>query len=120
MMDTLLILRLQPSQVSTLLASCAAYRGMLWQTVLPSPARNQDIRVIQGVQARLEHMRVQANGGALNLPLSTEEGKHLQQLLLALIHQTNSEPDWEQRARKREDLAGLLLLVERARRDGNG
>ena len=115
MMETAPALHLNPSQVAHLIGYCAAYRSSLWRSVMPTPERNQAIRIIQAFQGRLEKAQEQGQTNVI-LALSGEERTALQQLLLVLMQQCGQEPPSAERTQKLGEIGSLRVLVERALR----
>src|SRR5579884_3604980 len=91
MMYTAPVLRLNACQVAQLIGYCTGYRSYLWQSVMPTPERNQIIRSIQALQARLE--KAQEQGQAeIALFLTEEEKNTLKHLLNEVIRLYGSAP----------------------------
>jgi hypothetical protein len=112
MMGTVPVLRLQWYQRAQLTAHCTTYRAYLWQQVLPSPERNQRLRVIQSLQGRLEKAQEQGLVD-IDLCLTAEERSAVKQLLSELTQFYGAAPPSEQRTQKLGELAGLRLQIER-------
>ena len=115
MMETAPALHLNPSQVAHLIGYCAAYRSSLWRSVMPTPERNQAIRIIQAFQGRLEKAQEHGHASVI-LALSGEEGTALRQLLLGLMQHYSQEPPSAERNQKLGELGSLRVLVERTLR----
>jgi hypothetical protein len=112
MMATTPILRLHLSQVGQLIDYCATYRSYLWQHTLPTLERNQTIRRMQMLQARLEKAQEQAQA-EYALLLTEEEKQALKHLLNEMLRLVSSAPLSEQRTQQVAEVAGLRVLVER-------
>jgi hypothetical protein len=112
MMGTVPVLRLNWYQRAQLTAHCTTYRAYLWQQVLPSPERNQTLRVIQSLQGRLEKAQEQGQAD-INLSLTAEERSVVKQLLSGLTQFYGAAPPSEQRTQTLGELATFRLLVER-------
>ena len=111
-METISVLRMNQQQTTQLMTHLTAYRSYLWQTMLPTPERNQLIRSIQALQGRLEPLQVQRQEQVM-IALSKEERSTLKQVLgeLMKLYGTAAAP-----ARPNptlSEVAGLYLLVER-------
>jgi hypothetical protein len=115
MRETTPALSLNPSQIARLIGYCTAYRSSLWRSALPTPERNQTMRVIQALQGRLEKAQEHGHASVI-LALSGEEGTALRQLLLVLMQQSSQEPPSAERNQKLGELGSLRVLVERTLR----
>jgi hypothetical protein len=113
MMGAVPVLRLTQRQLTQLLAHCTTYRSYLWQYLLPSPERNQTLRVIQSLQGRLEKAQEQGREG-VDLSLTAEERSTIKQFLSGITQLYGAAPPSEQRTQKLGEITGLRLLVERA------
>lgn len=111
-METISALRMNQQQATQLLTHLTAYRSYLWQTMLPTPERNQLIRSIQALQGRLEPLQAQRQE-QVTIALSKEERSTLKQVLgeLMKLYGTAAAPDRPNRTLS--EVAGLNLLVER-------
>lgn len=110
MMGTVPVLRLSRDQFAQLTAHLSAYRSYLWQSIMPTPERNQTIRSIQAMQGRLEQEQGKAD---IALCLTAEEASALKQLFSGLIQLYGTAPPSEQRMQTLAELTSLRLLVER-------
>ncbi len=111
MMATVPVLRLHASQIEQLIGYCATCRSYLWQHTLPTPERNQTIRRIQMLQARLEKAQEQMQE-EYTLVLADEEKQTLKHLLNEMLRLTASISSSEQRMQQIAEVAGLRVLVE--------
>lgn len=112
MMQTHPVLRLKRQQFTQLATYCTAYRAYLWRCLLPSPQRNQALRSIQRLQARLDQMREQEQAEFVCF-LNAEEGTTLKQLCLVLMQQYGGASPSDQRNQALGELASLRVLIER-------
>jgi hypothetical protein len=111
-METVSVLRMNQQHATQLMTHLTAYRSYLWQTMLPTPERNQLIRSIQALQGRLELLQVQRQE-QVTMALSKEGRSTLKHVLgeLMKLYGTIAAP-----ARPNptlSEVAGLHLLVER-------
>ena len=112
-MHTVPVLRLNACQVAQLIGYCTGYRSYLWQSVMPTPERNQTIRSIQALQAKLE--KAQEQGQAeMSLCLTEEEKNTLKLLLNEVIRLYGNAPPSAQRMQQLTEVAGLRIQLERA------
>lgn len=114
-MKTFPLLCLSCQQQELLLVHLAAYPSCLWQTVLPSPERNQIIRRLQDLYARLEHTRESARAEVV-LSLTCEEIGLAGQLCVWATQRYGAAPSSAQRNQALGELAALRALVERISR----
>lgn len=119
MMATVPVLHLNTSQIGQLIGYCAAYRSYLWQNTLPTLERNQTIRRIQMLQARLEKAQ-EPMQEEYTLLLADEEKQTLKHLLNEMLRLVSSSLSSEQRAQQIAEVAGLRVLVERTSRHTQG
>jgi hypothetical protein len=109
-MQTASLLRLNPSQVTQLIAFCEAYRSHLWRHLPPTPERNQAIRSMQALEAKLEQAQDKGTGD-ICLPFSQREKNTMQQQLFSLLQAYGSEPETEARNQKLEEIVNLRLTL---------
>ncbi len=115
MMETASVLRLNGHQITQLMTYLRTYRSYLWQSVLPTPERNQVIQTIQVLQGRLEPFQAAGQEGAIHL--SKEEGTALKQILRALMTHYGATAARDRENPTMSEIAGLHLLVERSLRN---
>ncbi|MGH2481732.1 MAG: hypothetical protein ACRDHW_18935 [Ktedonobacteraceae bacterium] len=113
MIETIVLLRVSCQQQTCLLTHLAAYRSSLWQTVLPSPERNQLIRRLQDLYMRLTHTR-EPEQAEVVLSLTREEASLVRHLCAWAMQQYGAAPTSTQRNQALGELAALRVLVERA------
>jgi hypothetical protein len=111
MMETALILRLNPAQVAQLIGYHTEYRSYLWQSAMPTPERNQMLRSLQAFQGRLEKAQEQAQAG-ITLPITAEEKRTLQQLFSGLVQCYGHAPPSEQRNQTLAQLTECRLAIQ--------
>jgi hypothetical protein len=114
-MHTHPVLRLSQRQLEQLSAYCGVYRAYLWQAMPSTPARNQAVRGIQALQARV----VNANTPGLatvDLVLTCEEQTMVRQLFQGATHFYAATPPSEQRIQQLAALTTFRFLIERTLR----
>jgi hypothetical protein len=112
MMYTAPDLRVTAAQIEQLSRYCAQYRSDLWLSAPPTPERNQVIRCLQALQARLEQAREQEQREHV-LVLSEEEQHTLKHLLTEMLRRATLAPASPQRTQQMAQITELLLLVGR-------
>lgn len=105
-------LRVTAAQIEQLSGYCAQYRSYLWLSAPPTPERNQVIRCLQALQARLEQAREQEQREHV-LVLSEEEQRILKHLLTEMLRRAARALASPQRMQQVAQITELLLLVER-------
>lgn len=113
-MDATPVLRTTPEQMARLIAACTRYRAYLWHTALPSSERNQLIRSVLALQARVRREWEQQRGEEVRLLLNAGEQQTVRQMLSGLLQMVAAGPVSEERTRQLSELAGLRLLIERS------
>lgn len=110
-MSTRPVLRLGPHQWGQLIAYGVVYRSYLWQQVLPTPERNQEVRRMQALLGRLKTaVQGQADGA---LYLDDEEVSTLKQLFAGVMRYYAAEPASARRIQQLAELTTLRVFVER-------
>lgn len=105
-------LRLTQQHLAQLIVYCGVYRSYLWQHVMPSPERNQAVREIQTLQARLE--KVSESGQTeIELPLTEGEKATIKQVFTGATQFYGALPASEQRIQQLAELTTFRVLLER-------
>jgi hypothetical protein len=111
-METRPALRLTQQHLAQLTAYCAVYRSYLWQSLMPTPERNQAVREVQALQARIEKAN---ETGLAEVELSLTEGERntIKQIFTGATQFYGAMPASEQRIQQLAEVTTFRVLVER-------